>query len=83
MDQFDDLPDFVEKDSKPKFMTEVHKPSNQDQQVSNGLKPLFEDEPTQAELYQVMASNKDDQGNQDGAKQEDKQISHANGNVED
>ena len=30
-----------------------------------------------------MASNKDDQGNQDDAKLEKKQISHANGNVED
>ena len=46
MDQFDDLPDFVEKDSKPKFMTEVQKPTHENQQNSNGLMPLFGDEPT-------------------------------------
>ena len=27
MDKFDDLPDIVEKDTKPKFVTEVHKPA--------------------------------------------------------
>ena len=28
MDQFDDLPDVVEKDTKPKFQTEVHTASD-------------------------------------------------------
>ena len=43
MDQFDDLPDILDNDSKPKFMTEVstNGPSGT---VSNGLEPLFEDE---------------------------------------
>ena len=46
MDKFDDLPDIIEKDTKPKFMTEVSKTSYSDQKVSNGLMPLFEEEPT-------------------------------------
>ena len=31
MDQFDDLPDFVENDTKPKFLTEVNNNSDQSQ----------------------------------------------------
>ena len=43
MDQFDDLPDVVEKDAKPQFQTEVHinGPSSG---ISNGLQPLFGDD---------------------------------------
>ena len=55
MDKFDDLPDIVEKDTKPKFLTEVHQPAPADQQVSNGLMPLFDEEPTDVPHEQVQA----------------------------
>ena len=44
MDQFDDLPDVVEKDDKPKFKTEVHFANKATGQISNGLQPLFGDD---------------------------------------
>ena len=43
MDQFDDLPDIVEKDDRPQFQTEVHKPTDpscfngSNYMISNGL----------------------------------------------
>ena len=49
MDQFDDLPDIVEKDDKPKFQTEVSNSSNLNQQVANLLVPLFGDDQIQPE----------------------------------
>ena len=58
MDQFDDLPDFVEKDTKPKFQTEVSHNSNQNQQISNGLVPLFGDD-------QIQPEDKVDAGHED------------------
>ena len=53
MDQFDDLPDIIEKDTKPKFQTEVH--NNGDAAgtsgpYDNGLKPLFEEESTMTQM---------------------------------
>ena len=60
MDQFDDLPDIVEKDTKPKFQTEVSHNSNQHQQVSNGLVPLFGDDQVQQE-GKVVAGHEDPQ----------------------
>ena len=52
MDQFDDLPDVVKKDDKPKFQTEVHQAPGQLQQVSTWHVSLFganmtENEPKQ------------------------------------
>ena len=45
MDQFDDLPDVVEKDTKPTFQTEVHN-NGPSSGISNGLQPLFAEEST-------------------------------------
>ena len=50
MDQFDDLPDIVEKDSKPTFQTEICHNSDLNQQVANLFVPLFGDEPTEASV---------------------------------
>ena len=63
MDQFDDLPDIVEKDNKPTFQTEICNNSNLNQQVANLFVPLFGDEPTEAT---VMAG-----GHQDAEKADD------------
>ena len=52
MDQFDDLPDVVEKDDKPKFVTEVHKPPGQLQQVSTWPVSMFGDNMTESEPVQ-------------------------------
>ena len=65
MDQFDDLPDFVEKDTKPKFQTEVSHNSNQNQQISNGLVPLFGDD-------QIQPEEKVDAGHEDPQDVDDK-----------
>ena len=51
MDKFDDLPDLIEKDTKPKFQTEIHKTIGKDGNgaaghISNGLEPLFDEEST-------------------------------------
>ena len=51
MDKFDDLPDDIPKDTRPKFQTEIHKTVGKDGNtnpaggVSNGLEPLFQEEP--------------------------------------
>ena len=58
MDQFDDLTDIVEKDTKPKFQPEICNNSNLNQQVSNLFVPLFGDDPQEA--------NVSDSGKQDG-----------------
>ena len=50
MDQFDDLPDVVDKDDKPRFLTEVHSTGNaagnygDKGPYGNGLWPLFDDD---------------------------------------
>ena len=49
MDEFDDLPDVVEKDDKPKFQTEMNNNSNLNQRVANLLMPLFGDDQSQKE----------------------------------
>ena len=65
MDKFDDLPEDIEKDDKPKFVTQVSDPATSNQQVSNGLMPLFEEDDTvashgqfQAEVENVVADHK-------------------------
>ena len=71
MDQFDDLPDIVEKDNKPKFQTEVSNSSNLNQQVANLFVPLFGDEPTEAPA--AITSD------QDAAEADDNDTQHATG----
>ena len=56
MDQFDDLPDNIDSDAKPKFMTEVHSANDPagtiatSGTISNGLQPLFEEESTTSQM---------------------------------
>ena len=58
----DDLPDVVEKDTKPKFLTEVSNNSGQNQPISNGLVPLFRDDLTAKQESAAQAiGNGDDQ----------------------
>ena len=54
MDQFDDLPDVIDSDAKPKFLTEVHPAGAiaSGGTISNGLQPLFEEESTTTQMAQ-------------------------------
>ena len=79
MDQFDDLPDVVEKDTKPKFETEVHShgptgnAAGSGQGIPNGLQPIdwgqsadkqeAEDAATGNELAEDVSELNDNAGN--------------------
>ena len=76
MDQFDDLPDVVEKDDKPKFQTEVSN-SGPSTGISNGLQPLFGDE---ASAGQKAVKDPDDQ---DDVAQADKHVQNSTSNNND
>ena len=82
MDKFDDLPDDIVKDTKTKFVTEVNKNPNLNQQVSNLLEPLFEEEQTSSFQTAAMQGadkvNKDEEDVQDA----DDKIEHPAGQDE-
>ena len=82
MDQFDDLPDIAEKDNKPKWVTEVHATSPQDQQISNGLEPLFGDAATVVSPQQAIVPNTGDKDGQVDVQHVENHNENADGNAD-
>ena len=62
MDQFDDLPDVIDSDAQPKFLTEVPPAGTiaSSGTIPNGLQPLFEEESTMTQMAQKDPDDQDD-----------------------